>query len=107
MIEIVKADEGSNILEFLWSRPFGNPFEFGRVHSYYAVFNYHAKEINFFFVKGAFGGFEEEMFLFHGFEDDTSAAMMSLDIRGEDENIIHVYYHPSFIYLILKDMVHI
>jgi len=107
MIEVTKANEGSNISEFLWCGPFIDSLKLGRVHGYNTVFDYHSEEINFFFIKGAFGGFEEQVFFLHGLKNDAGALMMSFKIGGEDENIIHVYYHPSFINLVLEDVVHI
>ena len=59
MIEVAEANEGTDVSEFLWCRPFIDPFEFCRVHSYYSVFDYHSEEVNFFFVEGAFGRFKE------------------------------------------------
>ena len=47
------------------------------------------------------------MFFSHGSEDDMSALMISFKIRGKDEGVIYIHDHPSFINLILKDMIYI
>ena len=39
-IEVTEAKEGVNISEFLWSRPFGDPFKLGRIHGYYTMLYY-------------------------------------------------------------------
>jgi len=96
-----------NISEFLWCRPFLDSLKFGRVHGYYTMFDYHSKKIDFFFVKGAFSGLQEQVFFFHGLEDDTGVLMMSFEVRGKDEDIVHVYNHPSFVNLVLEDVVHV
>ena len=59
LIKVAEDDEGMNISEFLWSRPFSNSFKFGRVHSDNTVLYYHSEEVDLFFVKGALGGFEK------------------------------------------------
>ena len=79
-VEVAEADEGANISEFLWSGPFVDSFELGRVHSYYTMFDYHSKEIDFFFVERAFGGFKEQMFFLHGLKDDTGALVMGFEV---------------------------
>jgi len=32
---------------------------------------------------------------------------MGFEIRRENENVVHIHYHPSFIDLILEDMIHV
>ena len=58
-IKVAETDESADVSEFLRSSPFVDPFQLSRVHSYYTMLYYHSKEIDFFFIKGAFGGFEE------------------------------------------------
>jgi hypothetical protein len=43
MVEVGKAEEGVNILDFLRGRPFGDAIEFDRVHGELTGFNDHTK----------------------------------------------------------------
>ena len=54
-VEVAKAKEYADITEFLRNTSFTDAFELGRVHFNDAMFDYHSKEVNFFFVEKGFG----------------------------------------------------
>ena len=71
-IEVAKAKEGLQVLEFLRLWLFCNARDFGRVHSNFAVGYYDAKVVDGSLVEGAFLGFQVKVMFGETGEDIVS-----------------------------------
>ena len=68
-VEVAKAEEGLEVLEFLWLWPFGNARDFSRVHSDFAMGYYDTEVVDGSLVKGAFLRFQVKVIFSEARED--------------------------------------
>jgi len=105
-VEVGEAKEGAYVLYFSWGWPFGNSVEFDGIHSELTRFDDHSEV--FYLVCGelAFLKFEVQVEFSHSLEDTLSAFLMSSDVGGEDEEVIHIDDEPSFSDHVSEGIVH-
>ena len=105
-VEVGKAEEGADILDFLGSGPLSDAIEFDWVHGKLTGFDDHTEVFDFSGGEFAFLKFEMEVKFHHPLQDTFSAFFVNGGVRGEDEEVIHVDNEPSFGDHIAEGVIH-
>ena len=90
MVEVAKAKEGLQVLEFLRLWPFRNARDFGRVHSYFAMGYYDAKVVDGGLVKRTFLSFQVKVMFGEARENIVSQSMQVGEIVVKEEYVVKV-----------------
>jgi len=105
-VEIGKAKEGADILDFLGSGPLGDAIEFDGVHGELTGFDDHTKVFNLGGGEFTFFEFKMEVEFHHTLQDTLSTFLVGGGVGGEDEEIIHVDNEPTFGDHIAEGVIH-
>ena len=95
-VEVGKAKKRPNIPDLFRGGPAGNTIQLYRVHGKLSGFDNHSEVFYFGGGKVTFLQFEMEVQLCHALEDMFGAFVMSVFVRREDKEVVHVDDEPSF-----------
>ena len=95
-VEVGKAAERSDVLDFGWGWPGGDAVKFDRVHSKLTGFHDHSEVFDLGDVELAFLELEMKVKLSHSLEDAASSLGVGLGIGGGDKEVVHVDDELSF-----------
>ena len=105
-VEVGKAKERPNVLDFFRGGPAGDTIQLYRVHGKLTRFDDHPEVFHFSGGKATFLQFEMEVQFHHALEDVFGAFTMSVFIRREDKEVVHVDDEPSFSNHVSEGVVH-
>src|ERR1700742_2782823 len=105
-VEVNKSKERLKLLNCLRSRPASYSFNLDRVHFNAVLGNDESQEFNLLRFKCAFFWLEIKIVILQNLKDSTGDLLQFLLRLGENENVVHVDHHNSFIYEFLEDVVH-
>jgi len=89
-IEVSESEEGADVFYARRGGPFGNPFEFHRVHGELAGFHDHSEVFNFLGGEVAFLQFKVEIKVGHSLKNSFGVEFVCSFVGGEDKEVIHV-----------------
>ena len=95
-VEVGKAKERSNILDFLGGGPAGDTVQLYGIHGKLTRFDNHAEVFYFGSGEATFLQFEVEVQFRHALEDVFGAFTVSFFVGGEDKKVVHINDKPSF-----------